>query len=79
MAVRFRAFNTLDENFPEACTGTVDGGALEFAVTVRTCAPGASTGIGFSECTLPALAPGRYAVGDRALVVPTDGGLATCE
>jgi hypothetical protein len=75
----YRPFNALSESFVDACTGSVDAGTLSFAVTLRTCEPGASSGPAATECALPTLAPGRYAVGDRQLVLPDDGGVARCE
>lgn len=77
--VTFRAYSALDENFVDACEARVDGGVLSVLVSRRTCEPGRATGSSSAECVLPALSPGRYAVGDGQLVVPSDGGVATCE
>jgi hypothetical protein len=77
--VRYRPFNALGESFVDACTGSIDAGALSFAVTLRTCEPMSASSPALTECSLPTLAPGRYAVGDRQLVLPDDGGVASCE
>lgn len=74
-----RPYSALSENFVDACEGSFDGGTLSFVVSLRSCEAGTSTGATALDCTLPTLPPGRYVVGDGALVVPADAGRAACE
>lgn len=62
-----------------SCTGTFDGTTLTFSVRREVCENG-STAPGFVECTVPQLPSGRYALpGGQVLLLPNDGGVASCE
>jgi len=74
-----RPYSASQPTTADLCVGSVDGGALFFSVTVRSCDSLAANEQVLTECSLPALSPGRYVVGAGALIVPGDGGVTTCE